>query len=476
VTRPRFSIVIPTADRHYLLEKTIAGCLLSAYPNLEVLVSDNFSTSDTAKVVHGFRTDPRVRYVRTERRLSMPDHWEFAWRQSTGDFIIINSDDDGFSPGLIDQLERIAATFHAALMSWDAGLYYHPDWNLSGANTFTFLSGHSRMLVDIDPQALFASYARLSIPICFPQGTRICFSRSLAERALTRVGRVFWPPHCDYSAPLLLLGLLQDERYIYLDALLGYGGRSSQSNAAAMEKQGSKTGNQERIRQYFDEFRQEEIYQHHELKIRSLWNGYAATLNLLRRILPEAFAPHQIDPVALITAIECEFRGINIYNELLGPSERSAFEAFLAKHDPEIVAAAMREVERRALSEGVEGWHGRPTTPSLQGLIRLVRGTVMSLKILRNGFFNRYAWKRVSEILSPGDDAGPGKEASRVHLQYMGRMLKIQCGELGCHDGLDLTRRLDNIAGQFDPRRLSNVEDFHNAGLLRAAYTSTTPR
>lgn len=462
--------MIPTADRHYLLAKTIPACLLSSYPNLEVLVSDNFSTPETSKVVDRFRSDSRLRYARTERRLAMPDHWEFAWRQSTGDFIIINSDDDGVSPRVIDQLANIAEGFHAELMSWDAGLYYHPDWELSGANTFTFMGGHSGMLLDIDPQAVFASYARLNIPICFPQGTRMCFSRSLAERARTRVGRVFWPPHCDYTAPLLFLGLLHDARYIYIDALLGYGGRSSRSNAASLEKEGRKTGNQERIRQYYDEFDQQDIYPHHDLKIRSLWNGYAATLNLVRHILPEAFVHHQVDPAALITAIECEFRGINIYNGFLGASERSIFEAFLAKHDPEIVAASMREVERRALYQSIERWHGRSKRSKLS---RLISRVVQSPSLLVDGFFNPYAWRRLAEILRSPTSSEARTNPGDVHLQYMGRMLKIRCRDLDCHHALDLTRQLDRIVEKFDPCHLGNVEAFYKDGLLRAAYAQT---
>jgi hypothetical protein len=473
--RAHFSIVIPTADRHELLDKTIAACLLSPYPNLEVLVSDNFSTPETAKVVEGFRADPRVRYVRTERRLSMPDHWEFAWRQSDGDFIIINGDDDGLSPGLIDQLNIIADTFQAALMSWDAGLYYHPDWDLSGVNTFTFMTGHSQMLIDVDPQAVFASYARLSIPICFPQGTRICFSRALADRAVTRVGRVFWPPFSDYSAPLLLLGLLKDERYIYLDALLGYGGRSSRSNAASMEKEGNRTGNQERICQFYGEFHRQDIYPHQELKMRSLWNGHAETLNLLRHILPEAFDRHHVDQVALITAIECEFRGIDTHNPFLGPRERIAFEAFLARQDPEVVGAAMQQVGKRAALSGLERWTSNPT--SVRGpLMHLARQIREAMKIIARGRLERHGFERVAgelKRLTTGGNGTTGKTNSTVRCQYMGRMIKVQCADVGCHNGLDLACKLDGIAQQFDHRGWSSVEAFGNAGLMRAAYTCT---
>ena len=322
---------------------------------------------------------------------------------------------------------------------------------------------------------MFASYARLEIPICFPQGTRICFSRELADRAVAKTGRVFWPPYSDYSAPLLLLGLLEGERYIYWDALMGYGGRSLQSNAASLEKDGRKVGNQQRLRQYYEEFDRQDIYPHQELKLRSLWNGHAETLNLLRHILPVAFAHHRVDQVALITAIECEFRSINIHNPFLGPRERMEFDAFVAKQDPEVVAAAMQQVGKRAVLSGLERWISKPT--SLLGhLMHLACQIREAMKIIARGRLNKDAFEHIAgqlKRLTTDGNGTTGNTNSTVRRQYMGRMIKLQCSDFGCHNGLDLACKLDSIAQQFDHRGWSNVEAFGNAGLMRAAYTST---
>jgi hypothetical protein len=461
MTPPTFSIVIPTVDRPELLQKTIAACLLSPYPHLEVLVSDNFSTAETARTVEAFRSDPRVRYVRTGRRLSMPDHWEFAWQQATGDFIIINGDDDGFSPGLIGQLAEIASTFKAVLISWDAGLYYHPDWTLTGRNTFVFMSGHSRMLLDVDPQAMFASYARLSIPICFPQGTRICFSRELAARALIRTGRLFWPPYPDYSAPLLLLGLLKEERYIYWDALAGFGGRSCHSTAAAWEKENGKPGNPQRAKDFFDELSEQDLYGHSPLKMRSYSNGHVETLNLLREILPEAFSRHHVDQVALIAAVEREFRGIQIHNPFLGEREREAFRAYLGQQDPAVVAEAMREADSRERVHREAKWR-RALPLSLRGRIaEWVNGT----------FLEDPLRKMFRLFFPPGIAAPPrtlGERGVRRHI--MGRMTRIECADIDCRDGFDLIRALPDVAETFDPVDWTNVGSFFQSGFTRAAF------
>jgi len=467
MTRPKFSIVIPTADRHELLEKTIAGCLLSPYPNLEVLVSDNFSTPETAKVVESFHADPRVSYVRTTRRLSMPDHWEFAWQQSKGDYIIINGDDDALSPSLVGRLAEIAVTLKAGLMSWDAGLYYHPDWNLSGRNTFVFMSSHSRLLFDINPQAVFASYARLEIPVCFPQGTRICFSRRLADRAVAKTGRVFWPPYSDYSAPLLLLGVLEGERYIYWDALMGYGGRSLHSNAASLEKDGGKVGNQQRLRQYYEEFDRQDIYPHQELKLRSLWNGHAETVNLLRHILPEAFSHHHVDLVALIAAIECEFRGIGIHNSFLGQRERLAFDAFVKKQDPAIVEQAMEIVRRRRVDDSIVAWRSIRRDFSWPVLGFLL--SPMSLKWIAVKAMRYLDVQLTRPRSAPSKSVAFGNDMNLAVRHRHGKAW-LDCDSFGGQNGLDLVRKFDDVVVACDRREARNLVEFFGKGFLVAAH------
>jgi glycosyltransferase involved in cell wall biosynthesis len=472
---PRFSIVIPTCDRANLLAATLPACLLSSYANLEVVVSDNYSSAETEQVVRPFLTDARVRYVRTGQRLSMPDHWDFAWRHATGDFIIMNGDDDAFSPSLPAKLREVAQGLNAALMSWHVGLYFHPDWDRNEVNTLTFLMGHSRALIDVDPVSVFASYAKLDIPTVFPQGTRMCFSRKLAERALARIGKVFWGPYPDFSAPLLLLGLLENERYIYLDESLGYGGRSLRSNAAAIDKDAGSEHNQDRMRQFYNEF-SEDIYPHQPLKVRSLWNGHGETVNLLRELLPEVFGQYQLDIAALIAGIECEFRGINIYNAHLGVEARMQFDRFIANQKPALVDAAMRKVEQAAAASLVaeERWSSR-RAGRMQTVVRMLRKMNAAVNLLRRSWYKPNALTVLKAKLRRSTAQGVATADAgdeRINVLYDGRMIRIPCGEMGCRNGTAVAAKLDEISQRFDPLSWANVEQFANGGWLRAMYIS----
>ena len=75
---PRVSVVMPTRNRAHLLKVALQSALRQTWQDLEILVSDNYcGNEETRKVYESFQ-DPRLRYVRTDRLLAMPDSWEFA--------------------------------------------------------------------------------------------------------------------------------------------------------------------------------------------------------------------------------------------------------------------------------------------------------------------------------------------------------------------------------------------------------------
>lgn len=102
---PKITVVIPTRERSDVLRKSLQTVLAQRYGNMEVLISDNCSADDTAKVVQSF-DDSRVRYVNTGRRVSMSHNWEFALSHIEDGWVMIMGDDDGLLPGA---LERVAA-------------------------------------------------------------------------------------------------------------------------------------------------------------------------------------------------------------------------------------------------------------------------------------------------------------------------------------------------------------------------------
>ena len=106
MSNPKITVVIPTRERGDVLGAALRTVVSQDYDNLEILVSDNCSTDQTADVVRGF-ADPRIRYVNTGKRVSMSHNFEFALSHVTDGFVMVIGDDDGIVPGALDRVARI---------------------------------------------------------------------------------------------------------------------------------------------------------------------------------------------------------------------------------------------------------------------------------------------------------------------------------------------------------------------------------
>ncbi len=91
--RPFFSIVIPTYNRASDLEFALFCILSQTFKNFEIVISDNCSTDDTAKIVETFR-DKRIRYTKTDKTLWNSHNIAGAINKAKGQYIFIHSDDD----------------------------------------------------------------------------------------------------------------------------------------------------------------------------------------------------------------------------------------------------------------------------------------------------------------------------------------------------------------------------------------------
>lgn len=99
----RVTIAIPTFNRAKYLRVALHSALQQSWPNLEVIVSDNASTDDTATFLDGI-IDPRV--VRLSQDMTIPvfNHWDSCLRSATGEYFLLLSDDDLLAPDAIEQM------------------------------------------------------------------------------------------------------------------------------------------------------------------------------------------------------------------------------------------------------------------------------------------------------------------------------------------------------------------------------------
>lgn len=101
------SIVLCTHNRASGAERTLESLLALRYPLLEILVVDNAPEDDaTRTLVERFaRRDPRVRYVREDRK-GLSCARNRGLREATGEFIAFTDDDVRVDPLWVDGLMR----------------------------------------------------------------------------------------------------------------------------------------------------------------------------------------------------------------------------------------------------------------------------------------------------------------------------------------------------------------------------------
>lgn len=96
------TVLVPTRDRADTLVHCLKTITSQTNPNIEILVSDNFSGPEVKQVVDNI-DDKRLRYIRTSERMGMSEHWDFALNHVKGDWVTIIGDDDALLPGAIDK-------------------------------------------------------------------------------------------------------------------------------------------------------------------------------------------------------------------------------------------------------------------------------------------------------------------------------------------------------------------------------------
>lgn len=121
-----FSIIIPTRQRHDTLKYSIQSVINQSYKDFELVVMDNFSSPETAEVVSSYE-DSRIKYYRTDERLSMSENWELGLSHAQGEYILILGDDDALMPDALESCLKLTTKYKVDIVSWFRYQYWWPN-------------------------------------------------------------------------------------------------------------------------------------------------------------------------------------------------------------------------------------------------------------------------------------------------------------------------------------------------------------
>jgi glycosyltransferase involved in cell wall biosynthesis len=115
---PLVSVIVPTYNRAYCLERTLDSALTQTHHNLEVIVVDDGSTDATEELVSTISCrDSRVHFTRQANRgVAAARNTGFAL--CTGDFVGLLDSDDVWRPWKIELHLACMARFPDAGMTW----------------------------------------------------------------------------------------------------------------------------------------------------------------------------------------------------------------------------------------------------------------------------------------------------------------------------------------------------------------------
>ncbi len=209
MSAPRFSVVIPAYASAGTLARAIDSVLAQTEPAFEILVVDDASPDDTARVVAPY--GERVRYLRRERNAGVSAARNFGAQQARGDWLAFLDADDWYHP------TRLAA--HAAWLREDPTLdfltgdyeYRDADGGLlgtsltqheAGRRLLARAQGASRVVMDAnDFESFVADHFgdthTLSVPRTsflelggYPLGFKVCEDVHFLTRLVARSRRV----------------------------------------------------------------------------------------------------------------------------------------------------------------------------------------------------------------------------------------------------------------------------------------------
>jgi hypothetical protein len=287
---PRVSIVIPTRNRAHLLKVALRSALRQTWQDLEILVSDNYCGNEETRKVYESFPDPRLRYVRTDRLLAMPDSWEFALSHAKGEYVTILSDDSYFLPYAIERGMAAVREYKLDLAAWNICTYYSPDWFEPHLRNHLFVADPPYNTLVLSSQDVLRELFDLQLHLAthMPRFLNSICHQRLATRVLQRQGRMFIPPCPDYSAAAGLL--LNTDKYVFVGWPLGINGATPQSIGFTLE-----FNKGEAFKEFLGEFEETGFRKMIDLELATVSVSVAQTLEMVKRSCSPGCIPYQVN-------------------------------------------------------------------------------------------------------------------------------------------------------------------------------------
>jgi glycosyltransferase involved in cell wall biosynthesis len=114
----RVSVVVPSYNNASFIEATMDSILAQTFEDFELIVADHSSTDGTWERLQRYRTDPRVRLLRTQTGGGAPQNWDRVTASARGELLKLVCGDDLIYPDCLRrQVEAMDANPSVVLVA-----------------------------------------------------------------------------------------------------------------------------------------------------------------------------------------------------------------------------------------------------------------------------------------------------------------------------------------------------------------------
>ena len=208
----KFSVLLPTRNRLQYLKHALYSVLEQDEDDVEIIISDNNSEEDIASYVRSLN-EPKIKYYRTDRFVSVTENWNLSMNYSSGDWIIMLGDDDCLMKGYFKTIRKITADHPSADFIYSRGfLYAYPNVLPGSENGRTIVLGNANFFKDgeiaarIPPKkALNLVKKSFNFVLEFTFNMQFATMNRVFVDSLKKDGDFFHSPYPDYYAMNMMM-------------------------------------------------------------------------------------------------------------------------------------------------------------------------------------------------------------------------------------------------------------------------------
>jgi len=242
----KYSILIPTFNKDKYLQHTIKSILDNDYKNFELIISDDFSTDDTNKVLSEIN-DSRVKIIKPPFKLTQTKNYEFILSHAQGEWITILGDDDGVLPDFFDQLDKYTKKYPdiEAIQTKPAIYYWENVEDLYGDRVCDYQNFRTKPKIKNSKISLLLALAgmaqRIDLPMIYTTGL---IKKKLVDRIKKKSNNFFFYSVIpDYYSMISIL--YETKNFLQINEPIFWVGVSNLSTGRGVKIYADDTKNQE---------------------------------------------------------------------------------------------------------------------------------------------------------------------------------------------------------------------------------------